>query len=78
MSPRYEPFDREHDEETARPGPFWGLAAIAAAVLLGLLILASAGASRDCERITASDARLACFDAAASAPPAKGAAIPRF
>jgi hypothetical protein len=78
MSPQYERFEREHGEMTERPGPFWGLAALAVAALLGLLMLASAGASHDCERIAASKARLACFDAAASAPPAKGAAIPRF
>lgn len=78
MSPRYDPFNREYDEETAKPGPFWGLAAVAALALLAILILVSAGNSRDCEHISDSRARLACFDAAASAPPAKGAAIPHY
>jgi hypothetical protein len=78
MSPRYEPLDRERDEVTERPGSYWGLVALAVAALLGLLMLASAGGSHDCDRIADNHARLACFDAAASAPPAKGAAIPRF
>jgi hypothetical protein len=51
---------------------------MAALALLAILMLASAGASRDCERMTDKAARLACFDAAAQAPPAKGAAIPRL
>jgi hypothetical protein len=76
MSPRNQPF--EYDEETVRPGPFWGLAAMAALALLAILMLASAGASRDCERMADKAARLACFDAAAQAPPAKGAAIPHL
>ena len=49
---------------------------LAAALGVPLLMMAASRGPSDCEHITNSSARLACYDAVSSQQPAKGAAIP--
>lgn len=76
MSHRYDWTGPDFDETAAKPGTGWAILGLAITLLLGMLIVASPDAAR-CERITNEQSRLACFDAAASPRPAKGAAISR-
>lgn len=76
MSRRYGQFDNGFDQEPTRPGMPWALAGFSVAVILGLLIAAGTGGPRRCSGIADDASRLACFDAAASPQPAKGAPIP--
>lgn len=73
---QYQSFDGGFEDRAEKSGMSWGIAAVAAAVLIGILIAATPNGARDCGSIANKDARLACFDAAAHAQPAKGAAIP--
>ena len=76
MTHRYDPYNDQYDEDTAKPGNSWGLVAVGVAAVLALLMMAASRGPGDCEHITNSSARLACFDAATSPQPAKGAPVP--
>lgn len=76
MTPRFDPYDEKYDADRARAGHSWGLIAAGAAALLAILVMAASRGPADCERIADSGARLACYDAASSPQPAKGAAVP--
>lgn len=76
MTHQYESCDDEYDDKAAKPGRFRGLIAVGVACVLALLMMAASRGPGDCEHITNSSARLACYDAVSSQQPAKGAAIP--
>ena len=76
MTHRYDFYDDEYDDKAAKSGRFWGLIAVGVAAVLALLMMAASRGPSDCDHITNSSARLACYDAVSSQQPAKGAAIP--
>ena len=66
MTHRYDLFD----EEIAK------LVSVGIISVVAILLMAGSHRPVDCQRIADSSARLACYDAASSPQPAKGAAVP--
>jgi heme A synthase len=75
MSGRSRRAGQDFGEVPAESEEPWAIVGLVIAIALGVLVAASSGPSR-CPGIAKDNARLACFDAAASVQPAKGAAIP--
>jgi len=73
MTHRYDLFD----EEIAKPRYHWPLVSVGIISVVAILLMAGSHRPVDCQRIADSSARLACYDAASSPQPAKGAAVPR-
>ncbi|WP_147292584.1 hypothetical protein [Undibacter mobilis] len=71
---RYEELQDRFDAPDRGADVFWTLVIIGFALLLGALAVTSNGKT-DCLNVANDQARLACFDAAASPQPAKGAVI---
>ena len=76
MTHRYDLFDENFDDEIAMPRDHWPLVAVGIISVVVILLMVGSHSHGDCPHITNSSARLACYDAAASPQPAKGAAIP--
>ena len=76
MTHRYDLFDEKFDEEIANPRDHWPLVSVGIIAVVAILLMAGSHSPGDCPHITNSNARLACYDAAASPQPAKGAPVP--
>ena len=76
MTHRFDLFDEEFDDEIASRRDHWPLVSVGIIAAVVILLLAGSGRQTSCQHIADSAARLACFDAAASPQPAKGAPVP--